>query len=152
MEESQMSPLDNLIAAVKQGDLAVVDAMLALDAGLVNHRDDTGAAPAHYAAFHGHRQIIRRLVEHGADINSRDAIHGATPAGWAIEYIRELGGYLAIELDDLAYAIRNRDTLWVARFLTRYPALRHANGPTGTPFQELARESGDPEIARLFDA
>ena len=147
-----MSPLDNLIAAAKQGNLAVVDAILAADPTLANQRDDTGATPAHYAAFHGHSQVVRRLAQHGADINSRDDIHGATPGGWAIEYIRELGGYLAIELDDLAFAIRNRDTGWVARFLTRFPALRNANDPTGTPFRQLARESGGPEINRLFDS
>jgi len=62
----------------------------------------------------------------------------------------DLGGYLAIELDDLAYAIQLRDARWVARFLKRLPALRQARDTRGTPFQELARESRDPEIARLF--
>lgn len=147
-----MSQLDKLFAASKQGDLAVVDAILAADPTLVNRRDDSGATPCHYAAFHGHSEIVRRLARHGAEINSRDAVYGATPAGWAIEYIRELGGYLAIELDDLAFAIQNRDARWVSRFLTRFPALRDASDRTGTPFHQLARESGDPEIVRLFAA
>jgi hypothetical protein len=93
---------------------------------------------------------VQLLLERGADINSRDSRFGATPAGWAIEYLREMGGYLAIELDDLAYAIRLGDTRWVSRFINRFPALRHARDPEGIPFQELARKSGDREITALF--
>jgi hypothetical protein len=94
--------------------------------------------------------MVRLLVQRGADVNSTDNKFGATPAGWASEYLRELGGYLAIEFDDFAYAIQERDARWVARFLQRFPALQKARDTKGIPFQKLARESGDPEIARLF--
>jgi hypothetical protein len=93
---------------------------------------------------------VRLLIERGADINSTDSQFGATPTGWAIEYLREMGGNLAIELNDLAYAIQIEDVRWVARFLNRFPRLRHASDTKGTPFQKLARESGNREIARLF--
>ena len=93
---------------------------------------------------------MQLLLERGADINSKDSQFGATPAGWAIEYLREMGGYLAIELDDLAYAIQLGDPRWVARFLKRFPSLRQARDTNGTPFQRLARESGKREIAGLF--
>ena len=93
---------------------------------------------------------MQRLLERGADINSTDSRFGATPAGWAIEYLREMGGYLAIELDDLAYAIQFGDSRWVARFLKRFPSLRQANDTNGTPLRRLARESGNPEILGLF--
>jgi hypothetical protein len=66
------------------------------------------------------------------------------------EYLREMGGYLAIELDDLAYAIQVGDSRWVARFLKRFPSLRQASSTNGTPFQRLAQESGNREIAGLF--
>ena len=101
-------------------------------------------------SLNGHSRIVRLLVQRGADVNSTDSQRGATPAGWAIEYFRELGGHLAIELDDLAHAIQLRDTRWVARFLKRFPSLRQARDTKGTPFPRLARESGEPEIARLF--
>ena len=145
-----MSELDNLIAAAKHGNLERVKALLEADGSLVNQKDASGATPVHYAAVHGHSQIVRLLVQRGADVNSTDSQFGATPAGWAIEYLRELGGFLAIELDDFAYAIQLRDTRWVARFLKRFPSLRQARDTKGTPFQRLAQESGDPEIARLF--
>jgi hypothetical protein len=57
---------------------------------------------------------------------------------------------LSIELDDLAYAIQLGDTRWVERFLKRFPSLREASNTNGRPFRQLARESGDREIARLF--
>ena len=145
-----MSELDSLIAAAQQGNLERVTAILAADGSLANQKDASGATPVHYAAFNGHRHIVKLLVERGADVNSTDSQFGATPAGWAIEYLRELGGYLAIELDDLAHAIQLRDARWVARFLKRFPSLRQARDTRGIPFQRLARESGDPEIARLF--
>ncbi len=145
-----MSDLENMIEAVKQGDRESVRVILESDGRLANQRDESGATPLHYATLNGHRQIVQLLLERGADINSTDSQFGATPSGWAIEYLRETGGYLAIELDDLAYAIQVGDTRWVARFLKRFPALRQASDTNGTPFQRLARESGNREIAGLF--
>lgn len=147
---SWMSDLQNMIEAVKQGDRERVRAILESDERLANQRDESGATPLHYAALNGHRQIVQLLIERGADINSTDSEFGATPAGWAIEYLREMGGYLAIELDDLAYAIQFGDTRWVARFLKRFPSLRQARHTNGTPFQRLAQESGNLEITGLF--
>jgi len=145
-----MSDLENMIEAVKQGDRESVRVILESDGRLANQRDESGATPLHYATLNGHRQIVQLLLERGADINSTDSQFGATPAGRAIEYLREMGGYLAIELDDLAYAIQVGDTRWVARFLKRFPSLRQASDTKGTPFQRLARESGNCEIAGLF--
>jgi hypothetical protein len=73
-------------------------------------------------------------VQHGADINASDAQFGATPAGWAIEYPREMGGFLGIELSDLAFAIERRDVEWVQRFLKRFPRLRQASDTQGRSF------------------
>lgn len=124
--------------------------MLDANRCLANQRDESGATCLHYATLNGHREVARLLVERGAEINSADGQFGATPAGWAIEYLREMGGYLAIELTDLAYAIELGDARWVARFLERFPGLRLANAANGKPFRILARESGNREIARLF--
>ena len=101
-----MSDLENMIEAVKQGDRERVRAILESEDRLANQKDESGATPLHYATLNGHRQIVQLLLERGADINRTDSQFGATPAGWAIEYLREMGGYLAIELDDLAYAIQ----------------------------------------------
>jgi len=145
-----MSPSEDLIEAAKTGDLERARNILEADGTLANLRDGRGATPLHYAALNGHRQMVRLLRERGADINIRDGQFGATPAGWAIEYIREMGGQLSIELEDLAYAIRQGDERWVSRFLTRFPALRQSRDRHGTPFRQLGRECGNPKIAALF--
>jgi len=62
------------------------------------------------------------------------------------------GGFLGIELEDFGYAIRKGETEWVARFLQRFPALRGANDNSGQSFRTLAQQSGNPEIARLFES
>ena len=145
-----MSPFANLIDAVKQGEVERVRAILDTGEEIVNQRDELSATPLHYAALNGHREIVRLLLERGAEINSRDSRFGATPAGWAIEYLREMRGYLATELDDLAYAIQVGDARWTARFLRRWPTLREASDTQGRPFRQLARASGNREIAKLF--
>jgi ankyrin repeat protein len=146
-----MNELTNLIAAVERNDLESARALLDADGELARQRDETGATPLHYAAFHGHRQIVQLLLERGAEINSRDDQFGATPAGWAIEYLREAGGYLGIELTDLAYAIERGDVRWVTRFLQRFPGLREECDKQGRPFRHLAQATNNPEIIRLFE-
>ena len=89
---------------------------------------------------------------HLADLNARDSQHNATPSGWAIHYLREMGGLLAIEIEDVLFAIRRRDVDWVRRLVTRHPALIDAKDLNGTPLATHARDSGDPEIAAVFDS
>jgi ankyrin repeat protein len=145
-----MSEFERLIEAAKRGDLADVRTILRSHADLINQRDQTGATALHHAAFGGHRSVVQELVRQGAEINATDSQFGATPTGWAIEYLREIGGFLAIELDDLAHAIRRGEVEWVARFLGRFPAFRGASDTQGKPFKLLAQQSGNQEIARLF--
>jgi hypothetical protein len=159
-----MAHLTNLIETVTRGDLESVRAILDANDELINQWDESGATPLHYAALNGHREIARLLVERGAEINSTDSQFGATPtpprvhgqlkkrsgAGWAIEYLREMGGCLSIELDDLAYAIQLGDARWVERFLKRFPSFREASDTKGKPFRQLVRESGNGEIANFF--
>ncbi len=145
-----MNNPDKLINAIKLRDIDQIRAILDEDGELVNAHDETGATPLHYAAFDGLRDIVQLLLDSGASINSTDTQFGATPAGWAIEYLRERGGYLAIELADFAYAIELGDVRWVARFLERFPALRQGKDINGKPFRQLAAESGNPEVIALF--
>jgi ankyrin repeat protein len=147
-----MGEFHKLIEAAKQGAVEEVRAIVRDHAEFINRRDELGATALHHAAFGGHRAVVRLLVEQGADINAGDSQFGATPAGWAIEYMRELGGFLAIELDDFAYAIRRGDVEWVKRFLKRFPALRGATDAKGISFKLLALQSGNPEIVSLFES
>jgi ankyrin repeat protein len=145
-----MGDLTRLTKAVIQGDLRQVRTILDENRELVHQRDETGATALHYATLGGHREIVQLLLDNGAEINKADGQFGATPTGWAIEYLRERGGFLAIELDDLAYAIEHGDAKWVARFLKRFPTLRQCIDTKGKPFRQLAQESGNPEIMGSF--
>jgi ankyrin repeat protein len=146
-----MGDFEKLIEAAKHGNAEDVRAIVHGHPELINQRDELGATALHHAAFGGHRDVVRALVEQGADINSRDGEFGATPAGWAIEYLREMGGFLGIELNDFAHAIRRGDVEWAARFLKRFPGLRGATDAKGRPFKQLAGESGSAEITKLFE-
>ena len=145
-----MSELEKLIEAAKRGDLADVKSALESYPELLHKRDQSEATALHYATFGGHRSVVGELVRQGADINATDTQFGATPTGWAIEYLREMGGFLAIELNDLTHDIRRGEIEWVTRFLHRFPALREASDTQGTPFKLLAEQSGNQEIAKLF--
>jgi hypothetical protein len=145
-----MGIFDDLLEAAKRGDEDEVKKIVSQHPELLHQRDERGATVLHHAAFAGHRAIAEFLIHQGAEINARDAEFGATPAGWAIEYLREMGGFLAIELDDLAFAIERGDAIWVARLLRRFPWLHKASSSAGTPFSQLAEQTGDPQITRLF--
>jgi ankyrin repeat protein len=147
-----MSEFEKLIDASKRGSLEDVKAILHDRLELINLRDELGATPLHHAAFGGHRAVAQFLVQRGADINAPDSRFGATPAGWAIEYLREMGGFLGIELTDFAHAIRRGDVEWTKRFLTRFPGLRRASDTQGNSFKLLAEESGNAEIMTMFEA
>jgi ankyrin repeat protein len=145
-----MTAFEKLIDAAEKGNLDEVRDVLGDHAEFINQKDSTGATALHYAAFGGHRSVVEELVKHGADVNVRDNRFGATPTGWAIEYLREVGGLLGIEMEDFGHAIRRGEVEWVTRFLRRFPALRTASDSHGKPFQLLAHESGNQEIADLF--
>jgi ankyrin repeat protein len=145
-----MREIEKLIEAAKRGALDEVSSLLSVHPELVNEKDDAGATPLHYAAFGGHRPVVECLIAHGANINAPDSKFGATPAGWAIEYLREKGGFLGIELSDFAFAIETGDLEWARRFLKRFPRLRHAVDLQGRPFADLASRTGNHEIIQLF--
>jgi Ankyrin repeats (3 copies) len=138
-------------AAVTAGQPDRVRDLLASDPALATVRDDDGATPLHLATERGHREIVSLLLASGADVNARDDRFGATPTGWAIEYLREQGGLLGIEIEDVVIAIRAGEISWVRRWLVRLPALAKACDFQGKPLSQHARESGHAEIARLFE-
>src|SRR5579863_6636441 len=91
-----MEPFEQLMDAAKRGDLEGVRAVAKEHLELLNGKDETGATALHYAAFDGRQEIAELLVKMGADVNARDDRFRATPSGWAIEYLREMGGLLGI--------------------------------------------------------
>lgn len=73
---------DNLLDAVRKGDLAAVRA--ALDAGVpVDHPFRYERTALSFAAARGQIEIVTLLLERGADPNKKDSFYGATPFNWA---------------------------------------------------------------------
>jgi ankyrin repeat protein len=140
-----------LFAAVASGNTQRVRDLLASDPAAVKAKDKEGATALHHATLNGHREIVSLLLAGGADINARDDRFHATPAGWAIEYLRERGGLLAMEIEDILYAIREQDVYWVRRLLMRLPALANALDARGKPVSEHAAQSGNEAIVRMFN-
>ena len=146
-----MTPEERLFTALREGDVPAVKDVLADHPEVVESRDSDGATPLHLAALEGRRDIVHMLLDAGADVNARDERFGATPAGWAIEYLRERGGLLAIEIDDARRAIEKGDASLLRHYLRRFPDLRDAQDEKGIPLRQLARDSGNADLSSLFE-
>src|SRR3954466_7113684 len=64
--------------AARDGDLTRVERLVGEDPKLVQARDDHHLTPLHWAAANGHRDVMRSLIDHGADPNARTDL-GMTP-------------------------------------------------------------------------
>ena len=93
LDEARQQHPDLVVEAASSGRWDAVAVLL--DFGFAADVDE-GAGPLHHAAGAGRLEVVRLLVEHGADINRSDPNWGATPKGWA-EYFghRDVVEYLA---------------------------------------------------------
>jgi ankyrin repeat protein len=69
------------IKAAKAGDIAAVRKVLAAHPGLIRARDKDGSTLLHCAAWKGHAELVRVLLDAGADINdhNKNDHWGTTP-------------------------------------------------------------------------
>jgi len=58
--------------AVKDGNLAQVQALLKEQPDLVHARDDAKSTPLHWAAWKGHAEVVNALLDAGADIQAHN--------------------------------------------------------------------------------
>jgi hypothetical protein len=71
-----------LYEAVRDGDLATVQALIKDNPDLVFHQDGSGKTPLHWAATHGQKDVAEWLVANKAEVNASDK-DGWTPLHWA---------------------------------------------------------------------
>ena len=85
----------------------------------------------HEAAFHGHLEMAKLLLEKGASLSARDGYFAATPLQWAITASQPaMHEYLATQHIGIFDAVLCEDTERLTALLTEQPALLEA--PLGT--------------------
>lgn len=81
----------NANAASRLGMLDRLEALVAADPGAVHARGGDGQTPLHVARD---LEVARFLVEHGAEVNTRDVDHESTPAQYLIGDRADVAAYL----------------------------------------------------------
>src|SRR5262245_28972362 len=76
---------EEFFAAARRGDIAVVKAFLEKGVN-VNSKTRYGATALSYACDKGHAELVRLLIERGADVNVKDTFYGEVPLGWALSH------------------------------------------------------------------
>src|SRR5215470_9854295 len=75
---------DDLIEAVRQNDVARVEALIAKGAD-VNAVWRYGETPLFFACDRGFAPVVKVLLEHGAEVNVKDTFYGMTPVARAAD-------------------------------------------------------------------
>src|SRR5690242_1443895 len=73
---------DQLLAAVRKSDVAGVRALLAKGAD-VNAKSPYGATPLFFACDRGNLEIVKLLLDRGAEVNVQDTFYNSTALSWA---------------------------------------------------------------------
>lgn len=152
-----------LMNAVQNDDAAAVQRLIAQGAN-VSEIDSQGDSPLIMAAYKGYTEIVRLLLEAGADVGALDpgmkatALHAASYAGHAdaakllVEYGIDIdkqgpyNGYTA--LHDATW----QNNVEVARVLIEAGANLNIKSNAGETPLEFARSRHHNEIAQLIEA
>ncbi len=70
---ASLSFSDDIHEFAQKGDLNEVKALIEKDPDLVNARDKDGRTPLHWACRGVHLEVVKYLVEKGADVNAEDS-------------------------------------------------------------------------------
>ena len=133
-------------------------ARLLLEAGAkVFEKDDEGATPLHFAT---NQEVLRVLVEHGADVSATDTVLMRTPLHWAanedvarvlMEYRADVSAKCTDGTTPLHHAAwRRREA--VVRLLLAKGADEQSKGDDGRTPEDVATDESHHEIAALLKA
>ena len=149
---------EELSAAARKGDAATVKKLL--DEGVdPNTKYRYGVTPLFYACDHGHLEVVKVLLEHGAEVNVKDTFYGMTPLVLALgpaqkktpahtEIAKLLIAKGAQGKDQaLSTAVSDGDTT-LAKVVVESGGLSPASL---TDALELARANGKADVARILE-
>ncbi|XP_034236689.1 ankyrin repeat domain-containing protein 49-like [Thrips palmi] len=75
---SQGSPEMQILSAAEKGKIDVIKLLLQENPELVSSRDQDGYTPLHRASYSNHPEVVKLLLQQGADVNARTC-DGWTP-------------------------------------------------------------------------
>lgn len=141
--------------AAKVCDVAKVRALLESKPDFLNNKDDFGKTPLFWAAISNHHELVRLLLEKGADANLKDNV-GRRPFEQATN--REIAALLqkhttppyVERLNDIQIAAVTGDDIGIKRLLDRNPDLVKTSTVLGTTPLHFAASKGHKEIVALL--
>ena len=147
--------------AVKAGNLAQVQALVAKDASLLEARDEQRRTPLHWAARGTNLAVLRWLVEQGADVGSLDGsgvapLHSLASRGnlEGIRIVLARGADVNVALPNkstpLHQAALGRQVETVRLLVERKADLERADEQGRTPLLVAAREMAGPSVVRTL--
>lgn len=99
--------------ATKEGNYTVVDELLKSGYHSLDAKNQDGQTALHLASILGHNDIIQRLIEAGASVNTRDC-HGLTPLHYACQTNRPTTARILIDTGHANHQTRSCHDGWVA--------------------------------------
>lgn len=158
---ASLSSSDDIHELAMKGDLEGVKELIEKDPGTVNAKDSDGRTPLHWACRGVHLDLVKLLVERGADVNAEDN-NGVVPlhslatrnSAEAIEFLTAKGANVdAVSYGGntaLHYAALS-DAADAAAVLIKEGADMEIKEDYGrTPLILGARERGGPKIIKVF--
>jgi ankyrin repeat protein len=149
----------DIFEASALGDQHEVDRLLALNPHAHREASADGFSPLGYSAYFGHRELLRDLLERGADPNALSqndlrvsALHSALSGGHKemardlVQFDADVNVASAAEWTPLHYAAFSGD-LETARFLIAHGASKAARNSDAKCPGDLARDGGFTDLA-----
>ncbi len=156
-----LASADQIHELAQKGDLEGVKAMIEKDPELINARDKDGRTPLHWASRGVHLEVVKFLVDKGADVDAEDSnkvvpLHSLAVrnAAAAIAILvakganvdaKDYGGNTALHYAALSNAVDAVDTL-----IEKGADIENRENYGRTPLILCARERGGPRTIKVL--